>query len=150
MSSLSQTASDTANNPNNVVNLITGLSATDEVSLNEIADRIAHDRRRVQRCVLHLELGLDDFLRIVPRTARVGHEDGLVETEKGDRDEVADEEERLHKRKGERGKEHGQENIEHSALRVDGANLDDLLTVLDRRPLTPSSLMFALMNSTAR
>ena len=33
-SAVSRTASDTASNPNNVVNLITGLSATDEVSLN--------------------------------------------------------------------------------------------------------------------
>jgi hypothetical protein len=31
---VSDTASSTANNPNNVVNLMIGLSATDDVSLN--------------------------------------------------------------------------------------------------------------------
>jgi hypothetical protein len=56
----------------------------------------------------------------------------------------------LDERETERREEHGQEDVEHPLLRVLRADLDDLLAVLDRRLLDASSLMFALMNSTAR
>src|SRR5215813_12293624 len=45
--------------------------------LEWIADRITHDRRRVQRRAFLLELDLDDLLRVVPRAAGVRHEDRL-------------------------------------------------------------------------
>ena len=44
-----------------------------------------------------------------------------------------------------------EEDVEHPLLRVERADLDDLLAVGDRCLLDAlSSLMFALMNSTAR
>ena len=77
--------SETASKPNSVVNLITGFSATDDVSLNGSPTVSPTDRRRVQRRALHLQLGLDDLLRVVPRAAGVRHEDRLVEPEERDR-----------------------------------------------------------------
>jgi hypothetical protein len=47
--------------------------------------------------------------------------------------------------------EDGEEDVEHALLRVLRADLDDLLRVLDADAFSaPSSLMFFLMNSTAR
>src|SRR4029079_3016296 len=65
-------------------------------------------------------------------TAGVGHEDGLVQTEQCDGNEIADEEVRLDERACERREEPGQEDVEHSLLRVLGADLDDLLRVCHR------------------
>ena len=82
-----------------MVNLMTGFSATDEVSLNGIADGVADDGGGVQRRALLLQLDLDDLLRVVPGAAGVGHEDRLVQPEERDRDQVADEEVRLEERR---------------------------------------------------
>src|SRR5436190_9728368 len=77
-----------------------------------IANRIADHRRRMERRVLHLELGLDNLLRVVPGAAGVRHEHGLVETEERNRNQVADEEEWLDEGERERREEDGQEDIE--------------------------------------
>src|SRR6266576_3331168 len=79
--------------------------------LERIADGIAHDRGVVERRAFLLQLGLDDLLGVVPSAARVGHEDGLVETEQRDRDQVADEEVRLEERERERCEKDGQEDV---------------------------------------
>ena len=100
--------------------------------LERIADRVADDGGVVQRRPFLLQFDFDDFLGVVPGAAGVGHEDGLVETEDRDRDQVADEEERLDEGEGQRGEEDGQEDVEHALLRVLGADFDDLLAVGDR------------------
>src|SRR5450432_1828231 len=99
--------------------------------LEGIAHGVAHDARGVQRRALLLEVDLDELLGVVPGAARVGHEDGLEETEEGDRDQVADEEERLEAREGERAEEDGEKDVEHALLRALRADLDDLLAVGD-------------------
>ena len=53
-------------------------------------------------------------------------------TEDGDRNQIADEEERLDESEGERAEEDGDEDIQHALLRILGADLDDLLAVGDR------------------
>src|SRR4029078_13353791 len=63
--------------------------------LEWIANRVADDSRRVQRRAFLLQLDFDHLLRLIPRAAGVGHEDGLIQTEQRDRDEIADEEVRL-------------------------------------------------------
>ncbi len=78
-----------------------------------------------------LQLDLNHFLGIVPGATGVGHEDGLVETEDGDRHQVADKVIRLHESKSQRGEEHGQKDIEHAFLRVLGADLHYLLAVFN-------------------
>ena len=106
--------------------------------LERIADRVAHHRRRVQRRPLHLQLDLDDLLGVVPGAAGVGHEDRLEQPEQRDRDQVADEEERLEERERQRREEHRQEDVEHPLLRVLRADLHDLLAVRDRRLRRPA------------
>src|SRR5712675_2368766 len=69
--------------------------------LERVADGIAHNRSVVQRRAFLLQLGLDDLLGVVPCPPRIRHEDGLVETEQRDRDQVADEEVRLEERERE-------------------------------------------------
>src|SRR5262245_31196676 len=86
---------------------------------------------------LRLEFDLDNFLRVVPGAPGVGHEDGLEQAEERDGNQVADEEKRLEERKGEAGEKHGQEDVEHPALRVQRADLDYLLAVRHRRLLDP-------------
>ena len=108
---------------------MTGFMATDEVSLNGSPDGVADHGGGVQGRALLLELHLDDLLGVVPGAAGVGHEHRLVETEQRDRDQVADEEVRLQEREGQRGEEHGQEDVEHALLRVLRADLHDLLAV---------------------
>ena len=106
-----------------------GLSATERRVLERIADRVADDRGGVQLGALRLELGLHDLLRVVPGAAGVGHEDGLVQAEQRDGDQVADEEVRLDEGEGQRGEEDDEEDVEHALLRVLGADLHDLLAV---------------------
>ena len=77
------------------MNLMTGFSATDDVSLKGSPTVSPTTHRVVQRRALRLELDLDDLLRVVPGAAGVRHEDRLEEAEERDRDQVADEEERL-------------------------------------------------------
>src|SRR5947209_1749434 len=52
--------------------------------LEGIANGIANDRRIMQSRTLLLQLNFDNLLRVVPRAARVRHEDGLIEAEDGD------------------------------------------------------------------
>ncbi len=87
----------------------------------------------MQRSAFLLELDLDDLFCVVPCPAGIGHEDGLIETKDGDRNQVADEEERFNKRECQRGEKHSQEDIEHTLLRVLGADFHHLLAVFDRR-----------------
>ena len=99
---MSDTASSTASRPNSVVNLMIGFSATDDVSLNgspTVSPTTVAACSGVPFC---LQLDFDDLLRVVPGAAGVGHEDRLVQTEDRDRDQVADEEERLDERERER------------------------------------------------
>ena len=106
--------------------------------LEGIADGVANDRGVVQRRAFLLQFDFDDFLGVVPRAAGVGHEDGLIEAEDGDGDQVADEEERLDEGEGQRGEEDGDENVEHALLRVLGADFDDFLAVGDAAASAPS------------
>src|SRR5512146_3050398 len=71
--------------------------------LERVTNGVADDRRRVERRAFLLQLHLDDLLGVVPRAAGVGHEDGLIQSEQRDRDEIADEEVRLVERERERG-----------------------------------------------
>ena len=115
-----------------MVNLMTGLSATEDVSLNGIAHRIADHRRVMQRRAFLLQLHFDNLLGVVPCGARIGHKDRLVEAEDGDRNQVADEEERLEESEGQRGKEDADEDVEHALLRVLRADGHHLLAVRHR------------------
>src|SRR6267143_2723948 len=99
--------------------------------LKRIAHYVADDCSVVEGRALLLEFDFNDFLGVVPGTAGVGHEDGLVQAEDGDGEEIADEEKRFDEGEGQRGEEHRDENVEHALLRVLGANLDDLFTVSD-------------------
>src|SRR6266487_6024158 len=99
--------------------------------LERIPDRIADYRGVMQRSALLLQFYFDDFLCVVPGAAGVGHEDGLVQTESGDGNEVANEKEGFKERKGQRGEKHRDENVEHALLRVFRADLHDFLAVGD-------------------
>src|SRR6202020_563115 len=55
-----------------------------------------------------------------------------IQTEGRNRDQVADEEEWLHKRERQGHKEDREEDVEHALLRVLGADFDDLLAVAHR------------------
>jgi len=78
------------------------------------------------------------------------HEDGLVQAEDRNGEEIADEQERLHECEGKGGEEDGEKDVEHSLLRVLCADLDDLLLSATDAFSAPSRWMLALMNSTAR
>ena len=68
--------------------------------LEGIADGVADDCGVVERRAFLLQFDFDDFLGVVPGAAGVGHEDGLVEAEDGDGEQVADEEEGLDEGEG--------------------------------------------------
>ncbi len=78
-----------------------------------------------------LQDDLHHFFGIVPGAARVGHEDGLVQAEDGNGHQVADEEIGFNKSKRQRGEEDRKENVEHSLLRVLGADFHHFLAVFD-------------------
>src|SRR6266851_9400731 len=61
--------------------------------LERIAHRVADDGGIMEGRAFLLHFHFDDFLRVVPRAAGIGHEDGLVQPEDGDGDQVPDEEE---------------------------------------------------------
>ena len=98
--------------------------------LERIADGVTDYHCIVQRCAFLFHLDFDDFLRVIPRAAGIGHKDRLIQTKDSDRNQIADEEERLDEREGERRKKDTQEDIEHSSLRIPGADFHDLLAVL--------------------
>jgi hypothetical protein len=119
--------------------------------LEGVADGVADDGGRVQRGALLLELDLDDLLGVVPGAAGVGHEERLEEAEEGDRDEVADEEvgtRRTRRRACAKKTSRKMLNMPFCAYCVQISTT--FLRVLDGAFSAPSSLMFALMNSTAR
>ena len=95
-----------------------------------VTDGVAHDGGVVQRRVLRVEIHLDEFLRVVPGSTGVRHEDGLVEPEQRHRDEEPDEQERFGEGERQGGEEHAQENVEHTLLGVLGADLDHLVGIL--------------------
>src|SRR5262249_5647806 len=99
--------------------------------LEGIAYRVSHDCRRVEIRALLFEFNLHDLLRVVPRTAGVGHEKRLEEAEERNGDEVATKEIRLQAGEGEGAKENGEEDVDHPTLGIDGANLHHPLAVLD-------------------
>ena len=107
--------------------------------LERVADGVADHGGGVQRRALLLEVDLDHLLGVVPGAAGVGHEDRLVEAEERDRDQVADEEERLEAGERQRREEHRQEDVEHALLRVLGADLDHPLASRRPRPSWPSA-----------
>ena len=102
--------------------------------LERIAHRIADHRRIMQRRALLLQFRLHDLLRVIPRAARIGHEDRLIEPEERDRNQIADKQERLGERERQRREEHRQEDIEHALLRVLRADLDHRFAVRPPRP----------------
>src|SRR5258708_5513787 len=85
----------------------------------------------MQRSSLLLHFDFDDLLGVVPGGAGIGHEDGLVEAEDGDRDQVAHEEEWFDEREGQRAEEDGDEDVQHAFLCVFRADLDYLFAVFD-------------------
>ena len=120
------TAISAASRPKSVVNLITGLSETDEVSLNGSPTVSPTTVAACSGGVLLAQVGLDDLLGVVPRAAGVGHEDGLEQAEEGDADQVADEEVGVEERQGQGEAEDHDEDVDHAVLgvlRADSARL---------------------------
>src|SRR4029077_15575834 len=103
--------------------------------LEWIAYRVADYRCVVERRAFLFQLDLDDLFCVVPGSAGVSHEDGLIEAEDGDGNQVADEEERLDEAEGQRGKKYRDENIQHALLRIERANLDHFFAVCDGGPV---------------
>ena len=85
----------------------------------------------MQRRALRFELDLNNLFRVIPGAARVGHEDGLEQSEQRNRHQVADEEERFVEGERQRRKEHGQKDVEHAALGILGADFNHLLAVVN-------------------
>src|ERR1035437_2654354 len=101
-----------------------------------VFERIAHGVSDhgcvVQRCPFLFHVDLYDLLCVVPCGAGICHEDGLVQTEDRNREEIADKQERLHECERKRGEEDGEKDVEHTLLRVLCADLHHLLAVTDR------------------
>src|SRR5260370_3603191 len=106
--------------------------------LEGIANRVADYAGIMQRSALGPQFGFHDFLRVIPCTAGIGHEDGLVQTEQGDGDEVAYEEEGFEERERKGCEEYHQEDVEHAFLGILGADFDHLLGIFD------GSLLFGI------
>src|SRR5579859_4686530 len=83
----------------------------------------------MKRSTFLFQLHLYNFLGVVPCAARVGHKDGLIKAEGGDRNQVADEEERLDKGKGQGGEKHSDEDVQHALLGILGADFHNLFAV---------------------
>src|SRR5205807_1819033 len=109
-----------------------------------ISHGIADHGGVVQLGAFLLQLDLHDFLGVVPGAAGVGHEDGLIQAEDGDRDQVADEEERFYEGERQRDKENAEKDVEHAGLRVLGADFNNLFAVGHRRFLHAFQLDVAL------
>ena len=109
-----------------------------------ISHGIADHGGGVQLGAFLLQLDLHDFLGVVPGPAGVGHEDGLIQAKDGDRDQVADEEERFHEGERQRDKENAEKDVEHPGLRVLGADFNNLFAVGHRRFLHAFQLDVAL------
>ena len=83
----------------------------------------------MQLSAFGIQVHLNNLLCVVPSATGVGHEDGLVKAEDGNRDQVPDEEVRIDESEPEGCEEHTQEDVEHALLGILGADLDDLLGV---------------------
>ena len=99
--------------------------------LERIANGVANNACRVKVSALRAHVNFDDLLRVVPCATCVGHEERLIEAEERHRDEVTNEEERIKERQTQREEEDHHEDVDHALLRVNGANLDDFLRVLN-------------------
>src|SRR5687767_10185751 len=66
--------------------------------LKWIAHCVANDCCVMKRGALAFQLGLDNLVRVIPSAARICHEDGLVEPEQRDGDQISDEEVWIEKR----------------------------------------------------
>ncbi len=97
--------------------------------LERVAHRVAHYAGVVQRSALGLEFGFHNLLGVVPCAAGIGHEDGLVQAEDRDGEQVADEEERLDEGEGKRREKDREEDVEHALLRILRADFNHLLGV---------------------
>src|SRR5215469_12656286 len=84
--------------------------------LERIANGIADHGCRVKVGALLFQFGFNDLLGVIPGAAGIGHEDGLVQTEERDGNQVADEEVGLDESKGQSREEHHEEDIEHTLL----------------------------------
>src|SRR5208337_2438150 len=80
-----------------------------------------------------LQLDFDNLLGVVPRCARVGHENGLIEPENSYRHQVADEKERVDESEGQSAEEDCDEDVQHASLGILRADGNHLLAVGDRR-----------------
>ena len=114
--------------------------------LEGVPDGVADDRGVVQGRALHVQVDLDDLLRVVPRAPGVGHVDRLIQAEDRDRHQVADEQEGLDEGQGQRDEEDRQEDGEHPLLGVLGADLDHPAGVLHRGPLRPGVQVDGLLD----
>ena len=99
--------------------------------LERIANGVANHGRRVKVSALHAHVHFNNLLCVVPRSAGIGHKDGLEETKERDGDQVANEEVGIKERQRQGHAEHHDEDVEHSLLRVHGANAHHFLAVLN-------------------
>ena len=97
--------------------------------LERIANGVTDNSRCVQLCTLGAQFRLDDLLGVVPCATGVRHEHGLIQTDDRQRDQVADEEERLDERTSQRTEEHGHEDVEHALLCILRTDGNDALAV---------------------
>ena len=111
-----------------------GFMATDEVSLNGSPTVSPTTRGRMERSTFFVQLYFYDLFRVVPGAAGICHEDGLVKAEQRDGNQISDKEVGLQARKSQGGEKDRQEDVEHSSLRILGADFDDLLAVLHGSP----------------
>src|SRR4030095_2977707 len=86
----------------------------------------------MQGRALLAKIDLNDLLDVVPGASRVGHKNGLEQTKKRESNQVTNEKIRIEKGQCERERKNHDEDVDHSLLRVDRANLDHLLAVGDR------------------
>ena len=129
---------------------MTGFMATEEVSLNGSPTVSPTMVASCSSVPFILSSVSTSFLALIPCAAGIGHEDGLVQTEDGDADEVANEEIVVQAGESQGGEEDAEEDVEHPLLGVLRADLDDFFRVFtEARSPPPSSLMLRLMNSTA-
>ena len=86
----------------------------------------------MKRRALCVQINLHDLLRVIPGTAGIGHEDGSVQTNNRDGDEVPNEEEGFDKGKGQCREKDTEEHVHHPVVRI-RCRLDDPAGILDRR-----------------
>src|ERR1017187_1759058 len=97
-----------------------------------IADGVSDHGCVVQGRSFLFHVDLYDLLCVVPCGAGICHEDGLVQAEDRNGEEIADKQKRLHECERKRGEEDGEKDVEHTLLRVLCADLNYLLAVTDR------------------